>query len=260
VRKGARFQYGSSVARIVESGGRVRALELTSGEHLDFDAVICNADTNALATGLFGEAVRRSVRPTPRAARSLSALTLSLHARTSGFELAHHNVFFGQDYRGEFVRIFDERRFPEHPTVYLCAQDRSQRRDGQAPARPERLFLLMNAPPIGDAPPTSSLEIEACKTRIFSTLARCGLSVDSSDSMVTTTPWDFAELFPATGGALYGPAARGWRSSFTRPAARSTLPGLYLAGGSSHPGPGLPMATISGRLAAACLKADYALT
>jgi 1-hydroxycarotenoid 3,4-desaturase len=75
---------------------------------------------------------------------------------------------------------------------------------------------------------------------------------------VATQPADFERLFPATGGALYGLASHGWRASFSRPPARSRLAGLYLAGGSTHPGPGVPMAALSGRLAAASLLADVA--
>ena len=71
--------------------------------------------------------------------------------------------------------------------------------------------------------------------------------------MVATTPRDFERLFPATGGALYGQASHGWKASFDRPGARTRIPGLYLAGGSVHPGAGVPMATLSGRLAADCL-------
>ena len=77
---------------------------------------------------------------------------------------------------------------------------------------------------------------------------------------MVTTPTDFDRLFPATGGALYGQASHGWRASFERPGARTRLPGLYLAGGSTHPGPGVPMAALSGRHAAACLLADLGST
>jgi 1-hydroxycarotenoid 3,4-desaturase len=76
--------------------------------------------------------------------------------------------------------------------------------------------------------------------------------------MVATTPTDFHALFPATGGALYGRANHGMLGSFARPGARGRLPGLYLAGGSAHPGPGIPMAAMSGRLAAARLLEDRA--
>ncbi|MBK5927355.1 CrtD protein, partial [Rhodobaculum claviforme] len=75
-----------------------------------------------------------------------------------------------------------------------------------------------------------------------------------------TSPKDFARLFPGTGGALYGRASHGWRASFQRPPIRTRLTGLYLAGGSAHPGPGVPMAAMSGRLAAECLLADWGIS
>jgi 1-hydroxycarotenoid 3,4-desaturase len=49
-------------------------------------------------------------------------------------------------------------------------------------------------------------------------------------------------------------------AAFARSNARSQMPGLYLAGGSVHPGPGVPMAAMSGQLAAAALMADLGLT
>jgi hypothetical protein len=78
-------------------------------------------------------------------------------------------------------------------------------------------------------------------------LATCGLRILSGAAgVVRTGPQDFAQRYPATGGALYGTASHGWMASFKRPGARSQLPGLYLAGGSAHPGPGVPMAALSG--------------
>ena len=70
-----------------------------------------------------------------------------------------------------------------------------------------------------------------------------------------TGPAEFERLFPATGGSLYGPASHGWMALFRRPGAGSALPGLYLAGGSVHPGPGVPMAALSGQSAAATTMA-----
>ena len=80
------------------------------------------------------------------------------------------------------------------------------------------------------------------------------------DATVVTTPADFHRLFPGTGGALYGRASHGWMASFRRPGARTRIPGLYLAGGSVHPGPGVPLSTLSGRLAASKAIADLAST
>ncbi len=271
VRQGVELRCGSEVRAIHVAKGRAQTVELADGERTSVDAVVCNADNNALASGLFGRGVSHGVRAMPPAARSLSAVTWNLLARTEGFPLAHHSVFFSRDYAAEFTAIFKHRRLPSAPTVYVCAQDRL---DVAAPgsadtappppavaARAERLFCLINAPAIGDTHEFNKAEIEACESRVFELLAASGLRVQrEADATLVTTPSDFHRLFPATGGALYGPASHGWRASFTRAGARSEIPGLYLAGGSTHPGPGLPMAATSGRLAAASLMTDFAST
>jgi 1-hydroxycarotenoid 3,4-desaturase len=93
----------------------------------------------------------------------------------------------------------------------------------------------------------------------FALLRDCGLVLQrDAGAEVVTTPAEFHALFPASGGALYGRLGHGFNGSFARPGARSAIQGLYLAGGGVHPGPGVPMATMSGRLAAARLLEDRA--
>ncbi len=257
--RGGRIRRGQEVERIVIDGGRAAGVVLAGGERIAASAVIFNGDSAAIANGLLGASAARAVPPIRHAQRSLSALTWHLRARTSDFPLVRHGVFFGGDSRREFDELFGERALPSDPTVYVCAQDRDHHDETSSRTldRPERLMCLVNAPADADSRPPGAEEIERCESRMWSRLKACGLHLEpSTASPVITTPQDFARLFPATGGALYGRATHGWAASFQRPSSRSRIPGLYLAGGSVHPGAGLPMAALSGRLAADCVMQD----
>ncbi len=253
-RCGARIRYATEARAVTTAGGAVSGVELDGGEHLPAEQVIANADAAAVAEGRLGTQLRGAVPGQPPRQRSQSAITWNWVAETAGFPLHHHSVFFSSDYAAEFDDVFRRGRPPREPTVYICAQDRH---DDQSVAGPERLLCLINAPARGDHEPLSDTEIQQCQQRTLALLERCGLHLQpTADEPAVTTPASFERLFPGTGGALYGMASHGWRASFQRPAAATRVPGLYLAGGSAHPGAGVPMAAISGRLAAERALAD----
>ena len=262
-RQGATLRYSTPCQRILMRDGRACGIELAGGEQLQADAVIFNGDASALAQGLLGDGAQRAAKNTPLAKRSLSAVTWSVNATTSGFPLVRHNVFFDDDYKLEFDEIFKQHKLPSRGTVYVCAQDRT---DTAADMNGnERLLCLVNAPATGDQTSgqnktgqLTASEIQSCQEQSLNLLGQCGLALDLTSATahsVCTTPADFNQLFPGTGGALYGPASHGWMTPFQRPSSASKLPGLYLAGGSVHPGPGVPMAALSGQLAAATVMA-----
>lgn len=249
---GVEVRCATPVAALSARDGRVVGVDLAGedgalGEHIPAAAVIANCGLGPLvrgALGPVGEGLRR--RPPDR---SLSAVTWCMTARARGFPLAFHNVFFSADYRAEFADLQDGP--PQDPTVYLCAQDR----DGFAPpADTERVFVLINAPAKGDTG-FEPERINQARAATMARLAAAGVELEI-DAEVCTGPAEFNALFPHTGGALYGPPTHGWRASLERPGSRTKRPGLYLAGGGAHPGAGVPMAALSGRLAAAAVLED----
>jgi len=255
--KGTAFRFQRKVARILVAGGRAAGVETDEGERVEADAVVWNGDVGALADGELGPEARRAVAAAP-AERSLSAMTWAMVATVRGFPLVRHNVFFSRDSRAEFDDLFARARLPASPTVYVCAQDRDDA-DATESSGPERVFCLVNAPARPANHPLTAAEMEICESAAFRLLERCGLAIERDPkATVRATPQDFARAYPSTCGALYGPATHGWKATFARQGAATRLPGLYLAGGSVHPGPGVPMAALSGRQAALQAMKDLA--
>lgn len=251
-RLGTIFRPETHVHRILTKHGRVTGVELADGEQLSADIVLFNGDASALGASMLGETVRKAAPALPRNRRSLSAITLCAHTKTKGFPLDYHTVLFGNDYADEFSAIFERRRITQEPTVYICAEDRAE---GVSSGK-ERLFCLVNAPADGDlADPWFNPNTYPGWLSRY--LGRFGLEVAfDPDTSVLTRPEHFAKDFPGAGGALYGAANHGPFDSFSRPSSRSGVKGLYLAGGSAHPGAGVPMALVSGMLAAAAICQD----
>jgi 1-hydroxycarotenoid 3,4-desaturase len=256
-RQGARIRTGAAVAEVLTANGRTSGVRLASGELIAADIVICNGDPAALATGRFGAAAARAVPAIPPTRRSLSALVWYAHTATAGFDLTHHNVFFSPDYPREFREI-GEGRPPSDPTVYVCAIDRGAAADAPPPSGRERLQIIVNAPANGDVHEYSPEERERCTHAMMATLRRCGLVLEDPLPHRLMTPQDWEGLFPATGGALYGRASHGWAASFQRQGPKTRLRGLYCAGGATHPAAGVPMAALSGQLAARVIAKDLA--
>jgi 1-hydroxycarotenoid 3,4-desaturase len=257
VERGVEIGYGSAVSEIVVRDGAATGVRLASGDLIDARAVVFNGDPGALFGGLLGPACRTALAPWRPSERSLSALTLSCVAKVDGFDLSRHTVFFGGDYPREFSDILQRGDLPTDPTVYVCAQDRAADMRSRSIDGEERLLLLVNAPARADEKLFSEAEIASCKARMIERLARAGLTLSAPpERIMATTPADFATLFPGSGGALYGRASHGWAASFQRPGARTSIRGLFLAGGAAHPGPGIPMAALSGRFAAQAVLRD----
>lgn len=244
--RGVRIRYGERCTEISKQGAT-----LESGDVICANKIIFNGDPSALPL------VERPSRTLAPKHRSLSAMVWTGTASAGAFPLSHHNVFFSPDYRAEFSDIAAG-NLPRDPTIYVCAQDREACDDAAPPAQ-DRLQFIVNAPANGDGHDYTQRESAECESKIIDRFQKCGLSLTLHNRQMTT-PSDFNRRFPGSGGALYGRATHGAFAAFQKPGARTSIPGLYLTGGGTHPGAGVPMATLSGLQAASALLADRAST
>ena len=243
--KGVDIRYNTHVDRIVTEHGRATAVEIDGTYRLEAEAILYAGDPRALATGSMGAALKSVAPQTATLPRSFSARVHSFAATPQGVDLAHHNVFFATDPDSEFDDLAAG-RIPTKPTLYLCAEDRGF---GAPPPTVERFEIISNAPATDQEPPQQ--ELNQWHHQIMQTMADMGVTFDPTPPPTSiTTPAIFADLFPETLGALYGQTPHGMTASLQRPTAIAPIANLFLAGGGTHPGAGVPMATLSARHAA----------
>jgi phytoene desaturase len=253
--RGARIETGVAVRHVTVDAGRVSGVELADGRHLAADVVVSDADARVLYADLLpsGPATARLARRLARREPSLSGfvLLLGLRGRTPG--LRHHTVLFCADYAAEFADVFGPRFRPvDDPTVYLSVPDDP----ALAPADGEAWFVLVNAPvhdPSGragvdwDAPGLADRYAD----HVLTTLAARGLDVGERVVVRRVrTPADLERETRSPGGAIHGTASHGPAAAFLRPANAGPVPGLFLVGGSAHPGGGIPLVLQSAALVA----------
>ena len=223
-----------------------------AGRDVTADVVVSNADAavlddRLLPRGTVGGTQRRT-RRTPRSMAGF-VLLLGLTGREPG---PAHRVYFPADYDAEFDAIFGRRPVPvADPTVYVHAPDDPALRPDEDS---EGWFVLVNAPAHDPARGVDWDEPglrERYTRHILEVLADRGADVrDRIRVLETVTPADLQRRAGAPGGAIYGTASHGPRAALRRPANRSPLPGLYLVGGSAHPGGGIPLVLMSAEIVA----------
>lgn len=230
---GGRLLVGETATAIARSGRRVAAVRLAGGQALAADAVVWNGDALALGQALHGTPART------RRARSSSGLALMMALRGREDGRAHHEIAFPYDYAAEFDDLFGARRPVRDPTIYTCTPWVTDPDD--APAGLEGRFVLVNAP----AATRADWAAEARRL-----MDRLGVG-DRVVAWAARTPDDLAAHTGALGGAIYGAAPHGRLGALRRPGPQVRgVGGLFRVGGTTHPGGGLPLVMLGGRLVA----------
>jgi len=247
---GVTFHLNSPVSAITTVGKKATGVILADGTVVEADAVVANADAslvyNKLIKGHKG-LLKKARRNIEKADVSVAGFCLLLGMRKDAEQvLNHHTILFPDNYDAEFDAIFTHGKPVEKPTIYICApQDPDMTKDETL----EGWFVLVNAPTHGQFNWSDKEFARNYANTIIDQIEARGISVrDRLESLTIRTPADLEAAVHAPGGAIYGTSSNGARAAFMRAKNRSPIKGLYLVGGSAHPGGGLPLVGISGDL------------
>ncbi len=243
---GVEVRVDSEVKSITATPDRVTGVELADGGVLDATIVVANVDAQHLYADLLPD--DDALKQVKKAKRSTSGFVLCIGASGTTPGIEHHNVWFSGDSMQEF-RAIDAGRLANDPTIYGCLSAVTD--PSQAPSGDENWFLLVNTPP--------GIDVDAAAYRdvVLDRLAQRGVDLRPRMKFCANmTPADIEHNYRSPGGAIYGSSSNGKRAAFARPANRGARQGLYLAGGSSHPGGGLPLVATSAKIVADMVAAD----
>lgn len=252
---GVRFRFNEKAVRIYCGGpGRSVSRLLTDAGTIETDTVISTVDVQLTYRELLNDPEAPPARKYRSLEPSSSGLVFFWGMKREFPELEVNNIFFSDDYPSEFRALFDELRVPDDPTVYVNITSKVNGAD--APAGKENWFVLVNAP--RDAGQDWEKETAKARSAVISRLGRA-LETDIGPLIEAEETLDPRRIEEKTGsfhGSLYGISSNTKTAAFLRHRARSIrYPGLYFAGGSVHPGGGMPLAILSGKIASDIIKA-----
>jgi len=259
---GVVFRTGARVTRILHDAKSVHGVQLASGETLEASAIVSNMDSVRTMRELIDRdvaprAFRRFRRQWKSREPACSGVVLYLGLDRGYEHLAHHNFVFSRNAEEEFDAIYHQGRPTPDPTCYLAAPARTE--PETAPAGGEALYVLVHTPYIRPGQNWAEM-FPGYRQTILNKLKTAGKMPDIESRIVAEhhlTPLDIHTRYAPQAGAIYGLASHGKLAGGFKPANRSgDLAGLYMAGGSAHPGPGMPMALMSGWIAGDCLDQD----
>ena len=251
---GVDIQLNSYVQEISQAAGRVTGL-VVNGNKQSFDRVVANADAQFVYDTLLAP-TNKVVKVRKKLAKqelSLAGFSLLLGLKPSQTEpLEHHTILFPENYDLEFESIFTRKKPVEKPTIYICApRDPLMVKDKGH----EAWFVLVNAPRHGHSGngfdwSDSNFNMQYANS-IIDQIESSGIPIrDRLEVLEIRTPLDLQNSVNAPGGSIYGTSSNGARSAFARAKNRSPIKGLYLVGGSAHPGGGLPLVGLSAEIVA----------
>ena len=254
---GVEIRTRTPIVRIVVENGKVRGVETTGGEIIPAGVVVSNSDSVRTHKELVGPPAREKFLKRRKYEPACSGVVLYLGLNKRYEQLIHHNFVFSADPHEEFASIYGRGEPADDPTCYVCAPAVTE--PGVAPPGGEALYVLVHTPYLRPHHDWSKM-FAPYRRRIIEKLKQTAGMKDLEEHIVferALTPQDINDRYHVLNGAIYGLASHGRFLGAFKPSNRSPdIEGLYLAGGSAHPGPGMPMVMMSGWIAADCVDQD----
>jgi phytoene desaturase len=259
--QGAQFRLGEPVREILFQGRRATGVRTDAGQE-DFDAVVVNADFAHAMQSLVPDRLRRRWTDRKIAGKKFSCSTFMLYLGLEGIDegLAHHTIYLSEDYRRNIAEIEAGRAPPTEPSFYVqnaCVTDPEL-----APPGHSTLYVLL---PVGNRTGEGidwAAEAPRLRAIALERLARVG--VKNVEKRIRYekmfTPQDWEEQLSIHRGATFNLAHSLDQMLCFRPRNRfEDLDGVYLVGGGTHPGSGLPVIFESARITARLIADDLGL-
>lgn len=243
VQMGVHFRFEEEVVRISVSDKKATSCVLMNGSEIACDLIFSNADSAETVLKLLPkEAAPPLEQYRQRSAEPSSSAFVILAAVNKQWDLLHHhNIFFSDDYEDEFHEIFQQKKMPEDPTIYVTNSSVTDPDD--APAGSSNLFILVNAPYVTEHQNWTKIS-DTYPRKVFKKLEESGLHGLREQLLYSEvlTPEHFKGTYHTNKGGIYGTSSNRISSAFIRPRNKFRhLSNLYMVGGSTHPGGGIPL-------------------
>ncbi|HWI59003.1 MAG TPA: phytoene desaturase family protein, partial [Bacillota bacterium] len=248
------------VEEILFAGRRAVGVRTSSGSHRA-DAVMVNADFARAMQRLVPDRLRRRWTDRKIARKQFSCSTFMMYLGIEGhFDLPHHTIHIAGDYKRNLDEIENQHVLSEDPSFYVqnaCVTDPTL-----APPGHSTLYILA---PVTHQHPNVDWAREQGRFRqlLLKQVAQAGYTdVERRiryERVITPADWD--QRYEIYRGATFNLAHSLGQMLHLRPHNRfEDLEGVYLVGGGTHPGSGLPVIFESARISSRLLLQDFGLT
>ncbi len=258
--EGVRIHYDCNVAKLLTEGRNVTGIKLENGEEIKADEVIVNADFGYAATHLFPTEMLRKWSPRRLEKKKFSCGTFMLYLGVNRTydELNHHNIVFADDYRRNVDVMFKEHRMTDDFSFYL--QNASVTDTSLAPEGKSALYVLVPVPNNRSGIDWKAKRApfrDAVIQRMEQKLGMQNLEQHIEVEKVIT-PAEWESEYNVYIAAEFNLAHNVGQMLYLRPHNKfEELDSLYLTGGGTHPGSGLPTIYESGRITANLISKKY---